>query len=104
MVENHLDRQFAVGHSLPAWVGDLTYLPTREGRLYLAAVIDLRTRQVLGYSLSERMSDDRVRQAFLNAWSASPVPPGVVNPPQPSPVFSGNCRCCHRLLNASGGR
>jgi len=54
--------------------------------------------------LSERMPDDLVRQAFLNAWSASPVPPGVVNPPQPIPVFSGNCRCCHRLLNASGGR
>jgi hypothetical protein len=30
--------------------------------------------------LSERMPDDLVRQAFLNAWSASPVPPGVVNP------------------------
>lgn len=75
---NHLDRQFAVAHPLPAWVGDITYLPTREGWLYLAAVIDLRTRQVLGYSLSERMPDDLVRQAFLNAWSASPVPPGVI--------------------------
>ena len=78
VVGNHLDRQFAVDHPLPAWVGDITYLPTREGWLYLAAVIDLRTRQVLGYSLSERMPDDLVRQAFLNAWSASPVAPGVI--------------------------
>ncbi|MBB3105353.1 transposase InsO family protein [Azomonas macrocytogenes] len=65
----------------------LTYLPTREGWLYLAAVLDLRTRQVLGYSLSERMPDNLVRQAFLNAWSASPVGAGVLfhsdrlNPP-----------------------
>ncbi len=78
VVGNHLDRRFAVNHPLPAWVGDITYLPTREGWLYLAAVIDLRTRQVLGYSLSERMPDDLVRQAFLNAWWASPVPPGVL--------------------------
>lgn len=78
VAENRLDRQFAVDHPRPAWVGDITYVPTREGWLYLAAVIDLRTRQVLGYSLSERMPDDLVRQAFLNAWSASPVDPGVL--------------------------
>lgn len=75
---NLLNRQFAVDHPLPAWVGDITYLPTREGWLYLAAVLDLRTRQVLGYSLCERMPDDLVRQAFLNAWSASPVGAGVL--------------------------
>jgi transposase InsO family protein len=78
VAENRLDRQFAVGHSHPAWVGDITYIATQEGWLYLAAVIDLRTRQVLGYGLSERMSHDLVRQAFLNAWSASPVSAGVV--------------------------
>nr|WP_150132175.1 IS3 family transposase [Dokdonella koreensis] len=78
VVGNHLDRRFAVDHPLPVWVGDITYLPTREGWLYLAAVIDLRTRQVLGYSLSERMPDDLVRQAFINAWSASPVPPDAI--------------------------
>lgn len=78
VAENLLKRQFAVDSPVPAWVGDITYLPTREGWLYLAAVLDLRTRQVLGYSLSERMPDDLVRQAFLNAWSASPVNPGVL--------------------------
>jgi len=63
---------------MPAWVGDITYLPTREGWLYLATVLDLRTRQVLGYSLSERMPDDLVQQAFLNAWSVAPAGPGVL--------------------------
>lgn len=47
MVENHLDRQFAVVHPLPVWFGDITYLPTREGWMHLAAVIDLRTWQSL---------------------------------------------------------
>ncbi len=75
---NHLNRRFAVEHPLPACVGDITYLPTREGWLYLAAVIDLRTRRVLGYNLSERMLDDLVRQAFLNAWSTSPVTSGAI--------------------------
>jgi transposase InsO family protein len=41
-------------------------------------VLDLRTRRVLGYSLSERMPDELVRQAFLNAWSISPVGAGVL--------------------------
>jgi len=78
VADNRLDRQFAVDSPLPAWVGDITYVPTQEGWLYLAAVLDLRTRQVLGYSLAERMPDDLVRQAFLNAWSAWPVGAGVL--------------------------
>lgn len=78
VAENLLDRQFAVDTSASAWVGDITYLPTREGWLYLATVISLQTRQVLGYSLSERMPNELVQQAFENAWSAAPVHAGVL--------------------------
>ncbi|AJD46486.1 isxal7 transposase orfb protein [Isoalcanivorax pacificus W11-5] len=78
VAQNLLDRQFAVDSPVPAWVGDITYIPTREGWLYLAVVLSLQTRQVLGYSLSERMPDDLVQQAFLNAWTASPVGEGVL--------------------------
>jgi putative transposase len=78
VAENLLDRQFAVESPVPAWVGDITYIQTREGWLYLATVIDLQTRQVLGYSLCERMPDDLVKQAFLNALSTSPVEKGVL--------------------------
>lgn len=73
MAGNLLDRQFAVDSPVPAWAGDITYIPTRQGWLYLAIVISLQTRQVLGYSLSDRMPDDLVQQAFLNAWAASPA-------------------------------
>lgn len=75
---NLLDRQFAVDADTSAWVSDITYLPTREGWLYLAIVLSLQTRQVLGYSLADRMPDDLVRQAFVNAWSAAPVERGVL--------------------------
>lgn len=78
VAENLLDRQFAVDSAVPAWVGDITYIPTREGWLYLATVIDLLTRQVLGYSLCERMPDDLVKQAFLNAVSACTAEKGVL--------------------------
>lgn len=63
---------------VPDWMGDITYLPTREGWLYLATVISLRTRQILGYSLADRMPDDLVQQAFLNAWWASPEKPDIL--------------------------
>ncbi len=78
VAENLLDRHFAVDSGVPAWVGDITYIPTQEGWLYLATVISLQTRQVLGYSLAERMPDDLVQQAFLNAWSAAPIERGVL--------------------------
>jgi transposase InsO family protein len=73
---NLLDRQFAVGRATTAWVGEITYIPTREGWLYLAVVIGLQTRQVLGDSLSERMPDELVCQALLNAWVNTPAPAG----------------------------
>jgi transposase InsO family protein len=75
---NLLDRRFAVGNPACAWVGDITSLPTREGWLYLAVVLSLQTRQVLGYRVSERMPDDLVRQAFLNACSAHPTATGLL--------------------------
>jgi len=75
---NLLDRQFAVDAEAAAWVSDITYLPTREGWLYLAIVISLQTRQVLGYSLDDRMPDDLVQRALLNAYAACPAESGTL--------------------------
>ena len=49
-------------------VGDITYLKTREGWLYLATVIDLCTRMVVGWAVSERMTADVVVEALERAW------------------------------------
>ena len=78
VAENRLDRQFAVDSTVPAWAGDITYIPTREGWLYLATVLDLRTRA--GARLQPVRTDARRSGTarFLNAWSASPVGAGVL--------------------------
>ncbi len=67
---NVLDRRFDVDSGVPEWVSDLTYVPTREGWLYLVVVIAIQTRQVLGYSLAERMPDELVLNALRNACHA----------------------------------
>jgi len=51
---NLLARQFSMDHPNKAWVGDVTFIPTREGWLYLATLIDLYSRKVVGWSMSDR--------------------------------------------------
>ena len=50
------------------WTGDITYLWTEEGWVYLAVVIDLFSRQVVGFSMSERMTRALVNDALRMAW------------------------------------
>lgn len=54
--DNLLKQQFSMTTPNQAWSSDITYIWTAEGWLYLAAVKDLYTKQVVGYSLSERMT------------------------------------------------
>jgi len=75
---NLLERRFAVDSTEQAWVGDITYVPTKHGWLYLAVVIALRTRQVLGYCLSDTMREDLVLRAFRNAYATHPAGSGVI--------------------------
>ena len=64
---NPEERAFSVGGRNRLWVGDITYIPTREGWLYLAAVIDAFSRKVVGWSMSERITEkvaiDAIEQA-----------------------------------------
>ena len=70
---NLLDRQFTVEKPNEVWVGDITYIWTAEGRLYLATVIDLFSRRVVGWSMNKRMTVDLVNDALLSAiWSRKP--------------------------------
>lgn len=76
--ENVLERRFAVSSTVPAWVSDITHIPTREGSLYLAVVLNVQTRQVLGFSMADRMPDELVKRAFETAWSRFPCGRGVI--------------------------
>ena len=70
---NLLDRQFTVNQPNRYWVGDITYVPIGEGWGYLATVIDLFSRKVIGWAFSTRMTADLVIRAFLMAvWLRKP--------------------------------
>jgi putative transposase len=70
---NRLDRQFRATHPNQTYVGDITYIYTQEGWLYLAVVIDLYSRQVVGWSMAERMQAKLVNDALLMAlWQRKP--------------------------------
>jgi putative transposase len=64
---NLLDRQFEAGSPNAKWIADFTYIWTTEGWLYVAAVIDLFSRRVVGWSMSAAMTAQLVADALLMA-------------------------------------
>lgn len=68
VAENLLDRQFTVTAPNHMWAGDITYIDTNEGWLYLAVVLDLFNRQVIGWALAEDLRQELVMDAFQMAW------------------------------------
>lgn len=65
---NLLNREFTVAEPDKVWAGDITYIATDEGWLFLAVVIDLFSRQVVGWSLRQDMTRDIVIDALRMAW------------------------------------
>jgi putative transposase len=75
---NLLNRNFKVDEPNQVWVGDITYIWTDMGWLYLATVIDLFSRKVVGWSISNRMKTSLVNDAMLMAiWQRKP-PKGLI--------------------------
>ncbi len=73
LFENVLNRQFTVAGPDQAYVSDITYINTQEGWLYLAIVIDLFSRKVVGWSMSSRMPAELVCDALRMAiWQRKP--------------------------------
>ncbi|MEK4877949.1 MULTISPECIES: IS3 family transposase [unclassified Paenibacillus] len=67
---NLLNQQFSTQKPNQAWVADITYIPCREGRMYLASVLDLCTREIVGWRLDDRMTTDLVLGALDDAYKA----------------------------------
>jgi len=65
-----IGRRFDPGAPDVAWVGDITYIPTGEGWLYLASVLDLGSRRWLGYSMADHMRTELVADALTMAAGA----------------------------------
>ena len=82
---NRLNQEFSVEAPNRTWVGDITYIRTYEGFLYLAVVLDLFSRPVVGWSMQPTMSRDLVMQALLSAlWRRRPTGTVLVHSDQGS--------------------
>ena len=79
VASNLLNRQFNVPGPNIAWVTDITYIWTNEGWLYLAAVIDLYSRRVVGWSLKKRMTTDLALEALRMAWWSRKPGKGLIH-------------------------
>lgn len=88
---NHLNQNFRVEAPNQAWVTDITYIRTLEGWLYLAVVIDLFSRQVIGWSMQSRIDRELAISALLMAvWRRKPIETVTVHSDQGSQFSSGD--------------
>jgi len=98
---NLLQQDFHTDRPNQAWVSDITYIATDEGWLYLAVVLDLYSRHVIGWSMSERMTAALVCNALSMAVFARHRPQGVmVHSDRGSQYCSQDYQCLisdHRL-------
>jgi len=85
VADNRLQRDFTAMAPNQAWVTDITYVRTYEGFLYLAVVVDLFSRRVVGWSMQNTLSRELVIQALLMAvWRRQPTEPVLVHSDQGS--------------------
>lgn len=68
VADNVLDRQFEVAEPNKVWVSDITYIPTGEGWLYLSGVLDLCSKLVVGWSMSDRLESSLATDALEMAY------------------------------------
>ncbi|HCD6221607.1 TPA: IS3 family transposase [Enterobacter hormaechei] len=86
---NRLQRQFNPDAPDKRWVTDITYVRTHEGWLYLAVVVDLFSRKIIGWSMQSRMTKDIVLNALLMAvWRRNPQKQVLVHSDQGSQYTS----------------
>lgn len=99
---NLLNQDFTASRANEKWVGDITYLWTDEGWLYLATVLDLYSRKVVGWAMSERMTAPLVCDALRMALWHRAMPRGViVHTDRGSQYCSGDYQ---KMINSHGLR
>ena len=75
---NLLDRDFKADQPNQKWAGDISYIWTREGWLYLAVILDLHSRRVIGWAVSNRMKRDLAIRALKMAIAFRMPPNGCI--------------------------
>jgi transposase InsO family protein len=76
---NLLGRRFAAERPDAVWLADISYLPTGEGWLYLAAVKDLATREIVGWSMADHLRGELARDALVMALQRCRPPRGLIH-------------------------
>jgi len=79
VAENLLNRAFDQDAPNRVWVSDITFIPTREGWLYLATVMDLFSRKIVGWAMGARMTKTLVIDALQMAVRRRSPPPGLLH-------------------------
>lgn len=79
VADNLLARQFEVGSPNQVWAGDITYIPTDEGWLYLATLVDLYSRRIVGWAMSERIDRQLTLTALQRAIKSRQPQPGLLH-------------------------
>jgi transposase InsO family protein len=86
---NLLARNFNADAPNRVWAGDVTYLPTRDGWLYLAVLLDLFSRRVIGWALSERNDEELTLGALQMALDQRQPEPGLVHHTDRGTTYAG---------------
>lgn len=77
--KNVLNRRFKVDNPNEVWVSDITYVHTKEGTLYVASVMDLFSRKIVGWHVDSRMTQDLVLTALDRAYHQQKPEPGLLH-------------------------
>jgi putative transposase len=99
---NHLNRQFTVAAPNQVWAGDLTYIWTREGWLYLAILLDLYSRAVVGWAMGARLTEELTQHALQMALHRRQPKPGLLHHSDRGSQYAANAY--QQRLRAAGIR
>jgi putative transposase len=94
VADNILGQRFKVAAPNKVWVSDITYIPTDEGWLYLAAHKDLFTANIVGYAMGERLTRNLVSESLVKAVAAKRPAKGLIHHSD-----RGSQYCSHEYRN-----
>lgn len=97
---NHLNRQCTVAAPNQVWAGDLTYIWTREGWLYLAILLDLYSRAVVGWAMGARLTEELTQHALQMALHRRQPKPGLLHHSDRGSQYAANAY--QQRLRAAG--
>jgi transposase InsO family protein len=97
---NRLDQNFVAGRPNQVWLADITYVPTSEGWLYLAVVLDLFSRKIIGWARRDHMRAELTIAALIMAIQRQKPPPGLIHHSDRGSQYAA--AGYRKVLNAAG--